>query len=203
MWCMFDATSPLLYSWERDSVLILKRVGGISGQSWRVRKFRHHKSLRILDRRAPSQSLCRLDYPLEQLGLENYKKLILKIFTFWNMIKTPCIHDVISCLTIRPGHFRVEFTVIRRKPEWSPEECPLVSARVSVLALARTRIIYSVSRAIQLPYNPRELFVTNHDSIHNNNKVTTIEDYVLLKESFALTFEKLNTRFIKNSHHVI
>ena len=68
------------------------------------------------------------------------------------MSKIPFIHqritiwfDVSSCLTFRPGHFRAELTVIRRKADWSPEECPHVSARISVHALAGTQIINSVS----------------------------------------------------------
>jgi hypothetical protein len=39
--------------------------------------------------------------------------------------------------------------------------------------------------------------VINNDSILNNNKVKIIQDCVLLKESFALPFERLNKRFIK------
>ena len=42
--------------------------------------------------------------------------------------------------------------------------------------------------------------VINNDSIHNNNKVKVIQDYVLLEESFVLIFERLNARFIKTSH---
>jgi len=38
--------------------------------------------------------------------------------------------------------------------------------------------------------------VINNDSIRNNNKVTIIQDYVVLEESFALPFERLNARFI-------
>ena len=50
-------------------------------------------------------------------------------------------------------------------------------------------------RAIQLLYSPRELMVINNDSILNNNKVKIIQDCVLLKESFALPFERIQQTF--------
>jgi len=45
--------------------------------------------------------------------------------------------------------------------------------------------------------------VINNVSIRNNNKVTIIQGYVLLEESFAQPFETLNARFIESPHHVI
>jgi hypothetical protein len=72
-----------------------------------------------------------------------------------------------------------------------------------LLIYINTTGMMNLKRSVQFSHNPRTLTVINNNSIHNNNKVTIIQDYVVLEEFFALPFERLKARFSKNSSHVI